>query len=387
MEHPLLTVVLPVYNVEAYVEECLESIIGQTMGFENIEVILVNDCSTDGTPAILDGYAERFKNIKVIHLKENCGAPGKPRNIGLQNAKGEYIIFADPDDCIPSDAYEKLYGVMKKNNSDFVMGKILSFNEESGKTFEHITFKDYFLQKHYNNVNLEVVPFFLQVKTSACTKMVKSSFLRKHNILFPEGMKNGEDKIYDVALFTNSKNFSYIPEYVYYYRTRNDSNNLSLTQQNIKSTLKNDVIAALKVKNSLNEIEFAYFQINVLRSLLWKICDREFNKVPLAGRLEILEMIRPVVTGFNPDLVGKYFSIEKPFLSLVEKNLLIESLQYNSMIISRRWWYINGTELQKHYEKQQKIKNSLSWRITKIFRSKIKMTKLKYKIKEKLVSD
>lgn len=124
MDYPLISVVLPVYNVEAYVEECLESIISQTLGFEKIEVILVNDCSTDGTATILDKYAERFKNIRVIHLTENCGAPGKPRNIGINEAKGEYIIFLDPDDYIPADAYEKLYKVMEKNNSDFVMGKM-----------------------------------------------------------------------------------------------------------------------------------------------------------------------------------------------------------------------------------------------------------------------
>ncbi|PRP55571.1 glycosyltransferase family 2 protein [Bacillus halotolerans] len=387
MDYPLISVVLPVYNVEAYVEECLESIISQTLGFEKIEVILVNDCSTDGTATILDKYAERFKNIRVIHLTENCGAPGKPRNIGINEAKGEYIIFLDPDDYIPADAYEKLYKVMEKNNSDFVMGKMLSFNDENGKTHEHITFKNYFMHKHYNDVNIETVPFFLQVKTAVYLKLVKTSFLREHNILFPEGMRNGEDKIYDMALFTKAKKFSYIPEYIYYYRTRNDANNLSLTQQNIKNTLKNDVTAALKIKKFLNEKEYSYFQINAFRSLLWKICDPEFNKVPVAERLEILEMIRPVVQGFNPDITEKYFSIEKPLLSLIEKNFLLEALEYNSMIVSRRWWYSTGIELQKMFKRQQAIKNSLSWRITKIFRNKIKTNKLKYKIKEKLVSD
>ncbi|MGQ5110592.1 glycosyltransferase family 2 protein [Bacillus halotolerans] len=387
MDYPLISVVLPVYNVEAYVEECLESIISQTLGFEKIEVILVNDCSTDGTATILDKYAERFKNIRVIHLTENCGAPGKPRNIGINEAKGEYIIFLDPDDYIPADAYEKLYKVMEKNNSDFVMGKMLSFNDENGKTHEHITFKNYFMHKHYNDVNIETVPFFLQVKTAVYLKLVKTSFLREHNILFPEGMRNGEDKIYDMALFTKAKKFSYIPEYIYYYRTRNDANNLSLTQQNIKNTLKNDVTAALKIKKFLNEKEYSYFQINAFRSLLWKICDPEFNKVPVAERLEILEMIRPVVQGFNPDITEKYFSIEKPLLSLIEKNFLLEALEYNSMIVSRRWWYSTGIELQKMFKRQHAIKNSLSWRITKIFRNKIKTNKLKYKIKEKLVSD
>ncbi|WP_420976139.1 glycosyltransferase family 2 protein [Bacillus vallismortis] len=387
MEYPLISVVLPVYNVEAYVEECLQSLIGQTLGFEKIEVILVNDCSTDGTAPILDRYAEQYKNIRVIHLEQNCGAPGKPRNIGINEAKGEYVIFLDPDDYIPKDAYEKLYNVIEKNNSDFVMGKMLSFNDETGKTHEHITFKNYFMHKHYNNVNIETVPFFLQVKTAVYLKLVKTSFLKEHNILFPEGMRNGEDKIYDMALFTAAEKFSYIPEYIYYYRTRNDANNLSLTQQNIKNTLKNDVTAALKIKEFLNEREYSYFQINAFRSLLWKICDPDFNNMHVAEKLEILEMIRPVVQGFNPDITEKYFSIEKPLLSLIDKNFLLEALEYNSMIVSRRWWFNTGIELLKMFKRQQAIKNSLSWRITKIFRSKNKATKLKYKIKEKLVSD
>ncbi|RPJ98716.1 hypothetical protein BSBH6_04245 [Bacillus subtilis] len=385
MKKPLISVILPVYNVENYIEECLNSLIKQTIGFQNLEVILVNDCSTDGTPEILDQYKDKYNNLIVIHLKENCGAPGEPRNIGIKKASGEYLIFLDPDDYIPLDAYEKLYKVAVEKKSDFVMGKMLSFDEKDGRTYEHITFKNYLLHKNYYNVNIKTAPFFLQVKTAVYLKLVKTDFVRKNNITFIEGMRNGEDKIYDVQLFKKAESFSYIPEIIYYYRARNDEKNLSLTQQDIISTVRNDVKSAQLIKPMLDAEEYSYFQINALRSILWKVGDPDFKKLSLIDKLDLLRLIAPVAENFNLTLAKKYFALESPFLMLLSKGYLIEALDFLQMLISRRWWYFKGMDLQKKYNRQQEIKESLSWKITKIFRNR--NISLKYKIKERYLGE
>ncbi|MCP1166352.1 glycosyltransferase [Bacillus sp. 1813sda1] len=370
MKKPLISVILPIYNVEMYIEECLSSLVHQTIGVENLEVIMVNDCSTDNTGKVLDQYAENYNNFKAIHLEKNCGAPGKPRNIGIDIAKGKYLIFMDPDDYIPADAYETLFNIAEEYKSDFVMGKMESFNDSDGSTFQHSTFKHYLLQKPYMNTNIEVSPFFLQVKTAITLKLVRTAFVRQHKISFIEGMRNGEDKFYDVQLFTKAKKFSYIPQNVYKYRARDDDRNLSLTQQDILSSVENDVQSVNAIKPKLNDKEYSYFQVNALRSILWKICDPDFNKLSIEEKKRLINLVKRVVDGYDIEIVKKYLVWEEPFLSLIEKNYINEALAYNSMLISRRWWLKQGTELQQRYRKQTAIRNSFSWRITKFLRNR-----------------
>ncbi|WP_242144835.1 MULTISPECIES: glycosyltransferase family 2 protein [unclassified Bacillus cereus group] len=370
MKKPLISVILPIYNVEKYIVECLESLVNQTIGVENLEVIMVNDCSTDGTGAILDQYALKYDNFKVIHLEKNCGAPGKPRNIGIDLAKGKYLIFMDPDDYIPADAYETLFNVAEEYKSDFVMGKMRSFNDSDGVQGEHTTFRHYLLQKYYYNVDIKRVPFFMQVKTAIILKLVRTSFVRKNKIYFIEGMRNGEDKYYDAQLFTKAKQFSYIPQVVYMYRSRNDEGNLSLTQQNIMSTVVNDVKSFQMIKTTLDKEQYNYFQVNVLRSILWKVCDPDFNRLRMNEKKELMNLIREVIKDYDKNIVKKYLLWEEPLLSLIAKGCIEEAIDYNGMLISRRWWYKKGTELQKKYKKQMAIRDSFSWKITKPLRNR-----------------
>jgi poly(ribitol-phosphate) beta-N-acetylglucosaminyltransferase len=370
MKQPLISVILPIYNVEKYIRECLDSLLNQTIGSEHLEIIMVNDCSTDNTAEIMNEYAERYENFKAIHLEENSGAPGKPRNIGIEAATGKYLIFLDPDDYVPADAYEKLYDVAHQYDSDFVMGKLQSFNESDGSEFVHTTFRDFYLQKNYFNVNIEKVPFFLQVKTAIIVKLVKTSFIKENGIHFIEGMKNGEDKYYDVQLFTKAKKFSYIPYVVYKYRARNDDNNLSMTQQSLVSSMENDVKSAVVIKEMLSMKDYHYFQINVLRSVLWRVCDPEFNRLSYDEKVDLLKLIYTVVKDYDKDIVLKYMKLEEAFLSLVNKELYDEAIEYNAILISRRWWFKKGTELQEKYQEQKKIRTSIYWKMTSPLRNR-----------------
>ncbi|MED3883954.1 glycosyltransferase family 2 protein [Priestia aryabhattai] len=368
MKKPLISVILPIYNVELYIEECLKSLLNQSIGHENLEVLMVNDCSTDRTGEIIDRYAAQYPHFKAIHLPENTGAPGKPRNTAIKQATGEYLICLDPDDIIPEDGYETLYRAAKQYGSDFVMGKMVSFNDDTGREFEHVTFKDHLLQKPHHNVTVQSAPFFLQVKTAVVLKLVKTKFVQEHDILFIEGMKNGEDKYFDIQLFMNAKTFSYLPKVVYKYRVRADEENRSMTQQDVVSTIENDVKAAKLIRPLMDDASYSYFQINALRSLLWKMCDADFNKLEDEEKLRLLHLFKEVIETHDEELVKKYFPLEAPFVSLVYKGFMTEALEYNSMLISRRWWYKKGTALQAKYRKHTKIRKTFSWKITKVVR-------------------
>lgn len=130
------SIILPVYNVEKYLEECVDSILGQT--FKDFEVVLVNDGSKDSSPAICDAYADRDSRVKVIH-KEN-GGQSTARNMGLENACGDYVIYLDSDDFITSETFfEDIYNKIQETDSDIVLYKYSKFFDDT-KTLDKCTF-------------------------------------------------------------------------------------------------------------------------------------------------------------------------------------------------------------------------------------------------------
>lgn len=133
MEAGLVSVVLPIYNVEKYLDRCVESIVNQT--YRNLEIILIDDGSLDGCPQKCDEWARKDERIKVIH-KANAGL-GYARNTGIENATGEYICFVDSDDYIALDTIEKAYHCAKENNVEVVL---FGFNnvDKKGKTVNSI---------------------------------------------------------------------------------------------------------------------------------------------------------------------------------------------------------------------------------------------------------
>lgn len=129
-----ISVVIPVYNAEKYIRQCLESIL--TKQNISLEVICVDDCSTDGTPAILKEYEEKYENVRVIRNETNLYA-GTCRNKGLMAAKGQYVHFLDADDYVVDNVYEKLYTLAKENDLDWLKTTSEGFDDETGEILEN----------------------------------------------------------------------------------------------------------------------------------------------------------------------------------------------------------------------------------------------------------
>lgn len=154
-----ISVIIPVYNDEKYLAQCLDSVLRQT--YSNLEIILVDDGSTDSTPELCEKYREKYDNIRILHKKN--GGVGSSRNAGLEMATGEYILFVDHDDLLSETHIEELYNLLKKNNADIAVGNFNHFIE--GKRAYGIWLKedDYF-EKTYTpeewfTVEYETVPY------------------------------------------------------------------------------------------------------------------------------------------------------------------------------------------------------------------------------------
>ena len=204
-----VTVVVPVYNPGEYLERCVASILGQSLPASEYEAIFVDDGSTDESPRRLDELAAQHPNIRVVH-QENSGWPGKPRNVGIDAARGEYIFFQDNDDELAPEALERLHAYAVANDSDLVIGKMAGH----GRTVP----KDLFLESK-PRVTLRDTPL---LESLTPHKLVRRTFIERHNLRFPEGRRRLEDHVFVVRAYFIADVISIYADYVCYYHYRRD---------------------------------------------------------------------------------------------------------------------------------------------------------------------
>ena len=127
--------IMPVYNAEDYLETAVGSLVNQTIGFSNIEVILIDDASDDGSRDIMEEYSLRYGNVKCFYMGENSGSPAAPRNVGMEHVTAPYMIFLDVDDLLLDDCLEVLHDIAQKENADFIQCNHL--RKIDGKYYVH----------------------------------------------------------------------------------------------------------------------------------------------------------------------------------------------------------------------------------------------------------
>lgn len=208
----LISVIVPVYNVERYLRECVDSIVNQT--YKNLEIILVDDGSTDSSSDICEEYARTDSRIRVIH-KENGGL-SSARNMGLDNAHGEYVGFVDSDDYIACDMYEKLIKACKTNNSSIAICHAIVFNDGH----KPIINRGY-IKKDYCTEDKKIIfSNALVMSQSVCNKLFRKELFNE--IRFPyERVTEDGYIIYDVLY--RARRVSYVALGGYFYRRRDDS--------------------------------------------------------------------------------------------------------------------------------------------------------------------
>ena len=206
-----LSIIVPVFNAEDYLEQCLQSIGFQS--YKNWECLLVDDGSTDNSGAICDKYAEKDNRFRVLH-KENGGV-SSARNLGIKEASGEWITFVDADDFI-GDAYLQglIEPLLEGNKLDFVHGGCTNY--ENGRITTVNQEYEYYIGEDKGRL-------FRSFRGLVVSKLFRTSILREKELLFDEGMKIAEDMAFtmDYLFFVNS--YAFVPEKSYYYRRDNEN--------------------------------------------------------------------------------------------------------------------------------------------------------------------
>ena len=263
MSEPKISIIIPVYNVEKYLRECLDSCVNQTL--EDVEIICVDDCSTDNSYKILEEYQQKDHRIKIFKQETNK-KQGATRNKGLEVATGEYIWFVDSDDYIDPKACQILYDAIKEFDVDILCFSALRFSETDD-------LRRFYYDKYYHQgiqINKIYHPktnwqklCFSNLKVSPWSYITKTEIIK--NFRFREGVFY-EDADFTPILLASVDSFCYIPYSAYFYRTNLDST----TQTSISKNKLEDRIAVAEsldkfiITNKTPKNHFLYKHLNTV---------------------------------------------------------------------------------------------------------------------------
>ncbi len=336
------SVVIPIYNVEKYLRKCLDSLINQTL--KDIEIICINDGSTDNSLSILTEYAQKDTRIKIFN-QENQGQ-GVARNNGIDIANGEYLVFVDPDDWIELNTLEILYNKFKETAVD-----IINFNhsywDESGKLKHRFNFSRF--AKKYLKIRLKdnsvyscnnfKLNNFGDLYLSACNKVYNTFFIKNNDIKFAP-TRQAEDNLFAIKSILLAKNILYLDKYFYNYLQRSNST------VNSSSTINFDVFNNIQlIKDFIQEYD-----------LLEKY-NKSFNRYKLFLLLSVQKKL------------SKEF--QDIFLNLCKKNL--SGIEYS--IFQNEIKKTKKTFIEKIFSLKNKKEKGVKYKILTVLNIEFKLNK------------
>jgi glycosyltransferase involved in cell wall biosynthesis len=230
-DNPILTVIVPVYNTESYLSKCLDSIVNQSL--KNIELLIVNDQSTDNSEIIIKEYAKKYNAIKCFSTSSRSLAGGS-RNIGLHHAKGKYIGFVDSDDWIDSNMYEKIVELLERTKADIAVCGVMKEYESPFEAYYKYTYETENVIEGSFAFELLTRRFNQDISISpiACNKVYKSNFLRHHKLAFLKNNYN-EDDLFNYLCLLYAEKVAITPNTYYHYYQRNNSITHSFSKKHI----------------------------------------------------------------------------------------------------------------------------------------------------------
>lgn len=319
----LVSIVVPVYNVEEYLNECVKSLVNQT--YTNLEIILVDDGSTDSSPDLCEQWAKKDKRIRVIH-KRNAGA-GMARNTGMDNAHGKYMFFIDSDDYIDITTVEKCVQSAQGSNSDVVLfgrnnvfhdGRIVSDRISA----PCLTFSG-------DALRTELLPGMFTYKygygITSAGRMHNLNVLKQNGLRFDSEREIvSEDSFFSLELFSKIETVTLVPECLYYYRKR--SNSISRRYQEDRQTINDNF-----VQKSVQLCEELGYPIKVV----WAVQAR-YLMYSLAHMKQIV--------GSHVSYRGKYRALRTVFNDTVLRQILTDDVLVLCKRSSRIFWklFIRG---------------------------------------------
>ncbi|MFC7220505.1 glycosyltransferase family 2 protein [Streptomyces polyrhachis] len=320
---PKVSVIIPVYNAADFLGECLESIAAQTIGFGNVEVVAVDDGSTDGSAALLDEWAARHpERIRVVR-QENSGAPGGPRNRGIELAQGEFLFFADPDDYLGERALELLVAAAERNDSDVVLGRIKGVGRKApvAAFLQNVEGGDLFSTKG--------------VWTLTAQKLFRHSLVREHGLRFAEGVRLAEEQVFVVPAYLHARSISVVADYDCYYLVRRDDFP-HLTREspepvsfyaNVRTVL-DTVVELVPAGQQRNDLLYRWLTLEILGRF-----GERFAKLPEETRLAHVKLAGALLRDFMPqELVAALPPLGRLRCRLIAEGLTEELTAFTALV-------------------------------------------------------
>lgn len=352
-----VSVIVPIYNVENYLKKCLDSIINQTL--KDIEIICINDCSSDSSKDIVLEYAKKDKRIKLINHEENQGL-GFARNTGFDNSSAEYISFIDSDDFISNDYIEHLYDTAVKYNADIVFtNNIYTVNENKGyiKPYYHNRLKKW--KKYYKDICFEGASFF-NVNTPekentpeyplavSWNKLYKKEFMQKNKLIYSQ-VRIAEDVDIFYRILANNPKMYYNNNSKYYYLQRSTSLAGSV------HTTKKIPIAILDVFDNV----FKYYKENRKELLIdsnyynFLSLMHTFNNYKADNKNEFYKKCHELMKTLNPEIDRKKHAFYAYSMYIMKTyddyNVYLEKIESIKKKVFDIAWWIPSLTLREKY--------------------------------------
>lgn len=327
MREKLISVIIPVYNVERYLSKCIDSIRRQT--YENLEIILIDDGSTDKSLDICNKYALVDERIRVVH-KENAGV-SVARNVGVEYSTGYYVCFVDSDDFLPLDSIEKLYKGIKESGSDLCCGAW-------AKIYAKKTVYNHYCSKNIDTSEKELLSEYLNYEevNGPVAKLYKKEIIDSADIKFLPGVLIGEDAIFNYQYIQKCQSVSIIDEIVYYY---NKLNGESVTHNFYENYNKCSLLCAVEQAKNILSKEYpensCLVQEIICKRFLSAINYIIYYHLPEERAITKLEETYYIFKGYiSPDTIfnnKEYFGAVAEILKYFEDNEYLALCTYLQM--------------------------------------------------------
>lgn len=320
-----ISIIIPIYNTQKYLLKCLDSLVHQTI-YDKLEIICINDASTDSSLNILQEYSKRYSNIIVIDSKVNL-KQGGARNLGLEKATGEYIGFIDSDDFVDKTMYEKLYTAGKKENADIVCCDYY-YSYFSEKKY-HVSLSE----EGLGVIDKEKRKKLILNPESICCKIFKKKLIE--TIRFPENLFY-EDNYFSPIVMMYCKKVIKINEALYYYR----QDNVSTTRQKDNFRFFDRLITAKMLLEDMRKIdkyvdykeeyEWLFIELFYINSLHG--CIKNFTKYPSSKIKEIKNALKKEIPNYKKNI----------YLKEKKKNIKTKIILCLLTNFTRLFWYIKN---------------------------------------------
>ena len=320
---PQISVVIPMYNVEKYVSESLDSLLCQT--FQDFEVIVVDDCSTDGSRSVVEEYQPKFNGrLRLFSTEKNSGGCTMPRNIGMEYASGKYFFFLDSDDLIIKTGLEQLYNVAEEFQADVVQCETFYTSETSHLKGATLTVKSFKSSGYVTvptldteNIRQRIEEFHAQKYVwTAWSKLLRRDFMIENEIVFPLTLNN-EDLIFTIFCLSCAKRFLKYPAPINIYRYRETSIVHAKTTmiEHVRKCIRSLATGFACCDRFLSELEFYKENPDVKYLALDSIAQNIFGKLLNAYKKFSPALLDDIIRkefrkfGDNPEMAAFFFNM------------------------------------------------------------------------------